>query len=337
MTLAAPAGSFGAPDTNPRLSRELDAIVRAPEWINSSRLTADDLRGKIVLANFWTYTCINWLRTLPYVRAWARTYQRDLLVIGVHTPEFGFEHDVANVRRAVAARDIPYPVVIDNDYAIWRAFKNQYWPATYLVDARGRVREHFFGEGDYERSEAAIQRLLNDAGSPVARERRAVVEGRGVEAPADWANVKSPETYVGYERAERFASGAGFDPDRRRSFKAPGRLGLNQWALTGEWSIGRQVTALHTPGGRLAYRFHARDLHLVMGPARGGAAIRYRVALDGRAPGAAHGIDVDEGGGGTIEEPRLYQLIRQQTPVADRTFEIEFLDAGAEVLAFTFG
>jgi thiol-disulfide isomerase/thioredoxin len=338
MTIAAAHGNlFGKADAADGVSRELAAIGRATEWLNSAPLTADSLRGKVVLVDFWTYTCINWLRTLPYVRAWAGTYGRNLVVVGVHTPEFAVEHDVRNVRLAVARLGVDYPVVIDNDYAIWRAFRNQYWPALYFIDGRGRNRERHFGEGEYQRSELIIQRLLADSGAPPAGARVAPVESRGEEVAADWANLRSPETYLGYERAERFASG-GLDPDRRRTFAAPRRLQLNQWSLAGEWTVGRQAAALHSANGRLAYRFHARDLHLVMGPARRGTTVRYRVSLDGQPPGSAHGTDVDESGSGAVAaEPRLYQLIRQRAPIADRTFEIEFLDAGVDTLAFTFG
>jgi thiol-disulfide isomerase/thioredoxin len=291
-----------------------------------------------VLVDFWTYTCINWLRTLPYLRAWAQKYRQGLVLIGVHTPEFPFEHNLDNVRRAVRQMRIDYPVVIDNDYSIWRAFDNHYWPALYFVDARGRVRQNHFGEGNYERSELAIQRLLAEAGVAGTGSGTVSVDAPGVEAPADWRSLKSPETYVGYDRIERLASPGGGKLDRRRAYAAPARLKLNEWALAGEWMIGRQATLLSSPTGRIAYRFHARDLHLVMGPPPPqGSSRRFRVTIDGEPPGRAHGVDVDEGGNGTVVEPRLYQLIRQPTPVVDRHFEIEFLDPGAEVFAFTFG
>jgi thiol-disulfide isomerase/thioredoxin len=329
---------FGAGlDAAERVSRELTAIGRAPQWLNSPRLNAETLRGKVVLVDFWTYTCINWIRTLPYVRAWARTYARGLVVIGVHTPEFAFEHDLDHVRRAVAQMGIEYPVVIDNDYGIWRAFRNQYWPALYFIDTRGRVRGHHFGEGEYERSERNIQQLLSDAGVPPSGGRLVPVLANGVETAADWGSLQSPESYLGYERAARFASSGGLEPDRRRVFSAPTRLALNHWSLAGEWTIGRQAVTLHRPNGRLALRFHARDVHLVMGPARQGSPVRYRVSIDGQAPGDAHGADVDAAGYGTVSEPRLHFLVRQRASIADRTFEIEFLDAGAEAFAFTFG
>jgi hypothetical protein len=277
------------------------------------------------------------LRQLPYLRAWAQKYKQDLVVIGVHTPEFAFEHSLDNVRRAVRQMRIEYPVVLDNDYSIWRAFENQYWPALYFVDARGRVREHQFGEGEYEKSERAIQRLLKEAGVAGVADGVVSVAGTGFEAPADWTHLRSPETYVGYARAENFASPDAARRDQARTYRPASRLSLNQWSLTGEWTIGRQATTLNkTPGG-IQHRFHARDLHLVMGPARPGDTVRFRVTIDGQPPGPAHGLDVDEAGNGTAREQRLYQLVRQPTPIVDRTFAIEFLDAGAEAFAFTFG
>jgi thiol-disulfide isomerase/thioredoxin len=338
MTMAAARfGMFGTMEASQRTPRELAVLGNSTEWLNSPRLTSSSLAGKVVLVDFWTYTCINWLRTLPYVRAWAQKY-REALVIGVHTPEFPFERNIDNVRRAVRQMRIEYPVVIDNDYRIWRAFNNQYWPALYFIDARGRVREHQFGEGEYQRSEATIQRLLAEAGVAGHRSGDVVsVAADGVEAAADWDNLKSPEAYVGYDRAQNFASRGGADPDRRRAYAAPGRLALNQWALAGEWTMGKQATVLEGPKGRIVYRFHARDLHFVMGPARQESAVRFRVSLDGQPPGAAHGLDVDEAGNGTVVEQRLYQLIRQPKPIVDRTFEIEFLDAGVETFAFTSG
>ena len=289
------------------------------------------------MVDFWTYTCINWLRTLPYVRAWSQRYKQGLVVIGVHTPEFPFEKHIDNVRRAVQQMRIDYPVVIDNDYAIWRAFNNQYWPALYFVDARGRVREHQFGEGEYERSEKVIQRLLTEAGASAIRDGLVSVDAGGIEAPADWDNLRSPENYLGYDRTQSFASRGGADVDRRRVYAAPARLALNEWALAGEWTMGRRATVSSSPNGRIVYRFHARDLHLVMGPTRQGSQVRFRVSIDGQPPGPAHGVDADEAGSGTVVEQRLYQLIRQARPIVDRQFEIEFLDAGVEALAFTFG
>lgn len=338
MTIAgAHLGVSATVEANQRPARELAAIGGAAEWLNSPRLTPSSLAGKVVLVDFWTYTCINWLRTLPYVRAWAQKYRERLIVVGAHTPEFAFERDLDNVRRAVRQMRIEYPVAIDNDYAIWRAFRNQYWPALYFVDARGRVRQHHFGEGEYERSETAIQRLLAEAGVAGPRDGVVSVNADGVEAAADWDNLKSAETYVGYDRTQNFASRGGAHLDRRRLYAAPARLALNQWALAGEWTMAREATVLNSPNGRIVCRFHARDLHLVMGPLQRESPARFRVSIDGQPPGAAHGVDVDEGGNGRVFEQRLYQLIRQPKPIVDRTFEIEFLDAGVETFAFTFG
>ncbi len=307
-------------------------------WLNSPPLTTAGLRGKVVLVEFWTYSCINWLRTLPYVRAWAEKYRNQgLVVIGVHTPEFEFEKDLDNVRRAVREMRIEYPVAIDSDYAVWRAFKNNYWPAFYFVDATGQIRHHRFGEDDYERSERVIQQLLAGAGRGGFDRGTVSVEGSGAEAAPDWDSLRSPETYVGYQRTERFGSPGGVRRGSRHVYSAPRQLRLNQWALSGDWTVERQAAALHEPGGRIAFRFHARDLHLVTGPAARGVSLPFRVLLDGQAPGAAHGVDVDEQGIGTIREQRMYQLIRQPAPVVDRLFEIEFLDPGVEAFAFTFG
>jgi hypothetical protein len=316
--------------------RQLAAIGRASDWLNSPRLTPETLAGTVVLAQFWTYTCINWMRTLPFVRTWARKYRQGLVVVGVHTPEFPFEHDLDNVRRSVRQMDIVYPVAIDNDYAIWRAFDNNYWPALYLVDARGRVRQHYFGEGQYDKAESALQRLLTEAGVP-APDAAVSIDARGAEAPADWRNLRSSESYVGYERTANFASTGGVEMDKRHLYAVPPRLALNEWALAGEWTIGRQATVLSGPTGRIAYRFHARDLHLVMGPPRHGSTVGFRVTVDGQPPRAARGLDVDEAGNGTVAEPRMYQLIRQPAPIADRRFEIEFLGPGVEAYSFTFG
>jgi thiol-disulfide isomerase/thioredoxin len=332
---AARLGFFGRVQANQRVPREVAAIANAPEWMNSPRLTASSLAGKVVLVDFWTYTCINWLRTLPYRRAWAQKYQQRLVVIGVHTPEFPFERNVDNVRRAVQQMRIEYPIVIDNDYAIWRVFNNQYWPALYLVDGRGRVRHRQFGEGEYEASERAIQQLLKEVGASSVNEGVVSVDGTGFEAAADWSSLKSPETYVGYDRTQNFASRDDARLDQRRTYRPPSRLALNQWALAGDWTMGRTATVLNKAPGHILYRFHSRDVHLVMGPSQN--PIRFRVTIDGQPPGAAHGLDVDEGGNGTVREQRLYQLIRQPKPIVDRRFEIEFLDAGVEAFAFTFG
>lgn len=316
---------------------ELPSLGGATAWLNSEPVTAGSLRGKVVLVQFCTYTCINWLRTLPYVRAWDEKYRgQGLAVVGVHTPEFPFENDVDNVRRALKEMRVVYPVALDNDYAIWRAFDNQFWPALYFVDVQGRIRHHHFGEGEYEQSERVIQQLLREAGTGGGRE-LVSVNVSGIEAAADWASLKSPENYVGYGRTENFASPGGAARDEHRVYAAPAQLGLNRWALSGEWTVKRQNVALNKAGGRIAYGFHARDLNLVMGPAAQGTSVRFRVTLDGQPPGAARGVDVDDQGNGTVREQRLYQLIRQPKPVADRRFEIEFLDAGAEAFAFTFG
>ncbi|MFL5401437.1 MAG: thioredoxin family protein [Gemmatimonadales bacterium] len=317
---------------------ELPWLGGATGWLNSPRLTPAGLRGKVVLVQVWTYTCINWLRTLPYVRAWAEKYQdQGLVVIGVHTPEFGFEHDLDNVRRAAKDMRVDYPIAVDNDYAIWRAFNNQYWPALYFVDAEGRIRHHKFGEGDYEQSEKVIQELLAEAGQGSTGQELVSVDARGIEAAADWGSLKTPENYVGYDRTENFASPGGTVLDQRRVYAAPAQLKLNHWALSGDWTMGKQATTLNKAGGRIRYRFHARDLHLVMGPGARGTPVRFRVLIDGHPPGAAHGLDIDEQGYGTVTEQRLYQLIRQARPVSDRQFEIEFLDPGVGAFAFTFG
>jgi thiol-disulfide isomerase/thioredoxin len=337
MFAGAHLGTFSTVEASDGEPPELAAIGRASEWLNSPRLTASSLAGHTVLVNFCTYTCINWLRTLPYIRAWAQRYRQGLVVIGVHTPEFEFEKNADNVRRAVKQMGIGYPIAIDNDYAIWRAFDNQYWPALYFIDVHGRVRQHQFGEGKYVESEADIQRLLAEAGSARNGDGVVSVDARGVEASADWDDLRSPENYVGYERTQNLASPGGGALDRRRVYSAPARLSLNQWALSGDWTMGRQATVSSSPNGRILYRFHARDLHLVMGPARRETPVRFRVSIDGQPPGAAHGLDVEDSGNGLAVEQRLHQLIRQAKPVVDRTFQIEFLDAGIEAYAFTFG
>ncbi len=317
---------------------ELASIERADEWLNSPPLTASALRGKVVLVDFWTYTCINWMRTLPYVRAWAEKYRdQGLVVICVHAPEFAFEKNISNVRWAVKDMRIDYPIAVDSDHVIWRAFKNQYWPALYFVDAQGRVRHQYFGEGAYEQSEMIIQALLTEAGSSITERGPVSVDARGLEAAADWRNLKSPENYLGYQRTQNFASPGGVARDMPRVYALPARLRLNDWALSGDWMINNQAVVLNKPNGRIAYRFHARDLHLVMGPPAPGTSVPFRVLINGQPPGAAHGIDVDEHGNGTVTQQRLYQLIRQPNPIADRQFEIEFLAPGVEAFAFTFG
>ena len=317
---------------------EMPSFDGATAWLNSPPLSAAGLRGKVVLVDFWTYTCINWLRTLPYVRAWAEKYRKNgLVVIGVHTPEFSFEHDLENVRRAARDMRVEYPIAIDNDYAIWDAFDNHYWPALYLVDPLGRIRAHQFGEGAYEQSEMMIQQLLAEAGISDFDQELVSVDTRGAEVAADWRELRSPENYVGYERTENFASPGEAILNKPRVYTVPERFSLNEWALAGEWTVGEQAVALQKANGRIAYRFHARDVNLVMGPAARGTSVRFRVFLDGQAPDAASGVDVDEQGNGTVTDQRLYQLIRQSGHIADRQFEIEFLYAGLEAFAFTFG
>ena len=316
----------------------LPSFDGATEWLNSPPLTTAELRGKVVLVNFWTYTCINWLRQLPYVRAWAGKYSgHGLVVIGVATPEFGFEHDLGNVRRAVRDMRVDYLVAVDNDYAVWSAFDNHYWPALYFADAQGRIRHHNFGEGEYQQSEMVIQQLLAEAGSEGAGRDLVSVEARGIEAPADWASLRTPETYAGYERTENFASPGGAVPGKRHVYQVPAELRLNNWALAGDWTVDEQAATLNEAGGQISYRFHARDLHMVMGPASPDAPVRFRVLIDGQPPGPAHGTDVDDQGHGTVAEQRLHQLIRQPGPITDRTFEITFLDPGAQAFSFTFG
>jgi thiol-disulfide isomerase/thioredoxin len=328
------------PQSSPpmRVEGNLPALAGATEWLNSPPLTAAGLRGKVVVVQFWTYSCINWLRSLPYVRAWADKYKKHgLVVIGVHTPEFAFEKNVDNIRRATKDMRIDYPVAVDSGHALWDAFRNQYWPALYFVDAQGRIRHHHFGEGEYEQSEMVIRQLLAEAGARDLDQELASVDARGAEAAADWSDLKSPENYLGYERTANFASQGGPVLDKRRVYAAPTQLPLNHWALSGDWTVQGEAAALNAANGRIVYRFHARDLHLVMGPATRGTAVRFRVLVDGQPPGAAHGIDVDAQGNGTVVEQRLHQLIRQTKPISDRQFEIEFLDPGVQAFSFTFG
>ena len=319
---------------------QMPSLGGAGQWLNSPPLTTEGLRGKVVLVDFWTYSCINWLRTLPHLRAWAEKYKRQgLVVIGVHSPEFEFEKNVDNIRQAVKDMRIDYPVAIDSGHAVWRAFDNRYWPALYLVDAQGRIRHHQFGEGGYERTERVIQQLLAEAGAGAGAGDGTLVaaEAQGAEIAADWERLKSPETYIGRARAERFASRGGSLAGKPALHAFPERFRLNDWALSGDWTRQSEFAVLNAPGGRIAYRFHARDLHLVMGPATRGTTVRFRVLIDGQPPRGDHGIDTDEQGIGSVTGQRLYQLVRQKGAVADRQFEIEFLDPGVEAYVFTFG
>jgi thiol-disulfide isomerase/thioredoxin len=316
----------------------LPSFEGATGWLNTQPLTPAGLRGAPVLVEFWTFTCINWLRTLPYVRAWYEKYRDDgLVVLGVHTPEFDVEHDIEHVRHAAEELRVDFPIAVDTDYGVWRAFDNSYWPALYFADADGQIRHHRFGEGDYEHSEIVIQRLLAAAGAENVSRDLVSVDGPGIEAPADWDHLRSGEAYIGYRRAEGFASPGGVTRDRPRQYALPGDLRLNDWALTGDWTVGGQPAVLNAPGGGIADRFHARDLHLVLAPPPDGRPVRFSVRIDGQPPGEDHGVDIDERGEGTVTEPRLYQLIRQRGRVADHTFEITFLDAGVRAYVFTFG
>ena len=315
----------------------LPSLTGAEAWLNSPPLTPEGLKGKVVLIDFWTYSCINCLRAIPYVRAWAEKYKdHGLVVIGVHTPEFAFERKIENVRRAVSDLKIGYPVAIDNEYKIWRAFDNKYWPAHYFIDANGRVRYHHFGEGEYDESERVIQQLLVEAGNGNVPDGLVSVDASGAEAAPSANEDKSPETYLGYDRERGFVPRGGIVHDQNYLYEITTPQ-LNQWSLSGNWTIKSEDATLNREGGRIIYRFNARDLHLVLGPAADGRSIRFRVTLDGETPGADHGSDTDANGQGVVNEQRLYQLIRQNGAVSDRTFEIEFLDPGVQAYAFTFG
>jgi thiol-disulfide isomerase/thioredoxin len=309
----------------------------ATGWLNSSPLTPAELRGRVVLVDFWTFTCINWLRTLAFVRAWAAKYRAlGLVVIGVHTPEFPFEREVDNVREAAKDMRVEYPIALDSDYQVWSAFANRYWPAVYLADAEGRIRYHHFGEGDYEESEWMIQHLLREAAGEGIDNELVSVAPDGFEAQADWTNLRSPETYLGYTQGQNLNSPSGVAYDEPRSYVTPESLQLNTWALAGNWTIQEGASVLNEAGGRIAFRFHARDVHLVL-RSRTGTVVPFRVLVDSEAPGTAHGLDIDEEGRGILLQPRLYQLVRQPGPITDRTFEIAFLDTGVEAYVFTFG
>jgi thiol-disulfide isomerase/thioredoxin len=316
----------------PRESR-MPSLAGATEWLNSDPLTPADLRGRVALVNFGTYTCINWLRTLPHIRAWAERYrEHGLVVVGIQTPEFDFEQNLDSVRREVKARGIGWSVAVDNDYEIWRAFSNHYWPALYFVDREGGIRHHHFGEGRYEQSERVIQQLLG-----LAPQDLVTVEGEGDEAEADWPHLNSPETYLGYERTGDFASAGGVGLGEARVYAAPDRLRLNHWALSGDWTMERGHVSLNAPGGRILFRFEARDVHLVLRRTGQGEPVPFRVLLDGEGPTDAHGVDADADGNGQLDEDRMYQLVRQPGAVAERTFEITFHEGGVEAYVFTFG
>ena len=309
----------------------MPSLSGATGWLNSEPLGPAELLGRVVLVDFWTLTCINWLRTEPYIRAWSQAYRDDgLVVIGVHTPEFSFEHEIDRVQKATEDRGIDYPVAADNDYEVWSAFDNHYWPALYFVDRDGIIRDHHFDEGRYENSERVIQQLLGIDREPVS------VAGAGVEADADWDNLRTPETYLGYTRAEHFASPGAAEFGERRTYETPERLDSNHWALAGKWTFGRENVVLDEAGGSIAFRFHARDAHLVLS-SEPRTPIPFRVRLDGEAPGRSHGVDVAEDGSGRLEDGRLYQLVRQSDKVREQTLEITFLEPGAEAYVFTFG
>ncbi|MBK5376585.1 cytochrome c biogenesis protein DipZ [Pseudomonas sp. TH43] len=317
---------------------QLPPLDGAVQWLNSPALDAQALKGKVVLVDFWTYSCINCLRTLPYVKAWAEKYRdQGLVVIGVHAPEFAFERDVGNVTKAMKELGINYPVAIDNDYKIWRAFNNEYWPAHYFADAQGRIRYHHFGEGDYAESERVIQQLLREAGAKSVADGLINADAKGVQLAPDMNEAQSPETYVGYQRAEHFVAQINLEPDKVATYNPPANLALNDWSLGGQWTVGAERATASASASRIVYRFHARDLHLVLGPGADGKPVRFKVLIDGQAPGAAHGVDVAPDGSGHVTEQRLYQLVRQTDGVKDRTFSIEFLDPGVSAYAFTFG
>jgi len=338
MMQGGPAMMAGGTDAQQMLPFEgaMPPLTGAVEWLNSPPLASEELRGKVVLIDFWTYSCINCIRAIPYVRAWAEKYKDDgLVVIGVHTPEFAFEKSLPNVEKARTDLGITYPVAVDNDYAIWRAFRNRYWPAHYFIDAKGNIRYHHFGEGGYAESERVIQTLLAEAGSANVAADVVEVAATGAEAAADMANVKSPETYIGYARAENLVSS---DVTKDAPASYAGTVAkLNDWALNGRWTVHPENATLDAAGGAISFRFHARDLHLVLGPGADGKPVRFRVTIDGAAPGEAHGVDIDAEGNGTVTVEGLYQLIRQPGPVTERTFEITFLDPGVMAYAFTFG
>ncbi|MFC5788985.1 thioredoxin [Agromyces tardus] len=329
----------GDPEELPVEGR-LPSFDRATSWLNTAPLSPASLRGRVVLVDFWTYTCVNWLRTLPYLKGWAAKYEdAGLTVVGVHTPEFGFERDLRNVVAQSGALGIAYPIAIDSDYGVWDEFANHYWPAVYLADAHGRIRYHHFGEGEYARTEMVIQQLLVDAGAQDVDMDLVMVDPQGLEVAADWASLRSPETYLGYGQSSGFVSEDAAYYDRRHAYApAPAtRLPLNSWDLSGDWTLARHAAVGHEPGGRISFAFHARDVNLVMGPANRGAPVPFRVSIDGRPVGEAHGTDVDADGAGVVADQNTYQLVRQPGPISDRVVEIEFLGGGVEAYCFTFG
>ena len=317
---------------------DMPELSGATGWLNSKPLSRASLQGKVVVLDFWTYSCINCLRAVPYVNAWYRHYKDSgLVIIGVHSPEFAFEKDTDNVQQAMEKLRIGYPVALDSELAIWKAFNNRFWPAHYYVDAKGKIRGHHFGEGKYARSERTIRQLLTEAGAKNLPDPLDDAAGEGVSAAADTANVSSPETYLGFTRAENFRSPGSFARNAVKNYQSPGGLTLNQWALGGSWKVGGEKAALDAAPGRIVFRFRARDLHLVLGPGPDRKPVRFKVLLDGKPPGADHGMDVDAAGTGTVREQRLYQLIRQKGTVEEHEFTIEFLEPRVEAYAFTFG
>jgi thiol-disulfide isomerase/thioredoxin len=315
----------------------LPSLSGAVEWLNSPPLTPQELKGKVVLVDFWTYSCINCLRTLPYVRAWSEKYKdQGFVVIGVHAPEFAFEKNIDNVKQAITSLKIDYPVAIDNNYAIWRSFNNEFWPADYFIDADGRVRHHAFGECDYQKSEQVIQELLRQAGRTDVPTGFVSVSGTGVEAAADMSDIDSPETYIGYDRSQNFISPGGEVQDVPSDYTTA-VPGLNEWALSGDWTVNGQQAVLNEAGGGITYRFHARDLHLVLGTPPGRKPVRFRVTIDGKVPGTNHGTDDGPDGQGVVTGQRLYQLIRQTGSITDHTFAVQFLEPGVQAYSFTFG
>jgi thiol-disulfide isomerase/thioredoxin len=316
---------------------EIPSLGGATQWLNSPPLTPEALRGKVVIVDFWTFTCINWMRTFPYLRAWSAKYGSDkLVIVGAHTPEFSIERDIDNVRSEARRLGVEYPIAVDTDYGVWNAFSNSYWPALFLFDAQGQLRHRHFGEGGYEETEKILQQLLEEAGAKVDH-RFATPEVRAIEEPGDDLNLRSPETYVGLDRTEHFSSPGGAARDRQQTYRFPEKLAVNRWALSGDWTVGGEIAASNSAGSRVAYRFHARDVNLVMAPPLRATPVKFRVLLDGKPPGVNHGSDVDDQGMGSLTEPRLYQLIRQRGSIGDQQFEIEFLDPGAKVFSFTFG